>query len=336
MGIERSGVGIKNRRDAPILGKTEPPLTMSTALPPVPSLDELAAYLVPLEADDADGVERLRLALHAMTSSVDLPVRARVLLDEAAQAVDAAATTGAVQAALDTVSRLVEEAMKGLNVEGAPVAAPKPVAPPVAAPETVGTAAATTGVGIPTDEPFPDDADRDLLGDFITESRESLAAAEAALLALEGNPHDTESINTVFRAFHTIKGTSAFLGLVRASEFAHHAESLLSRVRDREIQFTPRVADLSLKSSDLLKEILDGCETGIKTGRLPIPSAYASLMHAVMAMVELSADEVNALLDEAPADHTAVAAAELPAAPQAPAPVVIAAPEAPEIGRAHV
>jgi two-component system chemotaxis sensor kinase CheA len=186
-----------------------------------------------------------------------------------------------------------------------------PVAPPVAVAAPAAPAATTSAsseAAMPEDEPLPDDADRDLLADFITESRDTLQAAETALLQLEGDPEHGEAINTVFRTFHTIKGTAAFLGLQRASEFAHHAESLLSRVRDREIPYSPRVADLSLKSADLLKEILEGCEQGLATGRLPIPRGYASLMHQVMALVEMTAEDV-AVADDHPSTPVPVAPA---------------------------
>ncbi len=65
---------------------------------------------------------------------------------------------------------------------------------------------------------LPPEAVPALLGDFIIESRDLVASAEAALLELETDPEKTGAINTVFRAFHTIKGTSAFLGLDRLSE----------------------------------------------------------------------------------------------------------------------
>ena len=130
---------------------------------------------------------------------------------------------------------------------------------------------------------IPDDADLSLLGDFIAESRDSMAGAEAALLALEANPDDIEAINTVFRAFHTVKGTAAFMGLDRLAEFAHHAESLLSRVRDRELAYTQPVANLSLRSNDVLGEFLEAVEKSVNT-REPIrlPSDFPGLMHDLL------------------------------------------------------
>ena len=296
---------------------------MAASLPPLPSLDELAAYLVALEPDDQAGVDRLRHALRALTSHLDVPVTVRVVLDEAVQELDAAVATGGNAAALDAVGRRLEEAMAVPSSAPVARAVTAPAVAPAATP-TAAPSAPTADSAIPGGEPLPDDADRDLLADFITESRDTLQAAETALLQLESDPEHGEAINTVFRTFHTIKGTAAFLGLHRASEFAHHAESLLSRVRDREIPYTPRVADLSLKSADLLKEILEGCEQGLATGRLPIPKGYADLMHQVMAMVEMPAADVAAAtapVVEAQAPASA-ASAPLAAAPVAAAPVL--------------
>ena len=83
-----------------------------------------------------------------------------------------------------------------------------------------------------------------------------VASAEAALLELETDPENTEAVNTVFRAFHTIKGTSAFLGLDHISELAHGAESFLSRIRDKEIRCTGGYADLAFRSVDMLKDLI--------------------------------------------------------------------------------
>ena len=140
---------------------------------------------------------------------------------------------------------------------------------------------------------IPDDADLSLLGDFIAESRESMTGAEAALLELEANPEDIEAINTVFRAFHTVKGTAAFMGLDRLAEFAHHAESLLSRVRDRELPYTQSVADIWLRCNDVLAQFLDAVEQSVQARDvIVLPPDYAALMHdllhvdAVLAGIE--------------------------------------------------
>lgn len=141
--------------------------------------------------------------------------------------------------------------------------------------------AASAPVEIPEEDEsdsLPEDADRDILADFLVESREYVEGAEAALLTLETNPEDEESVNTVFRAFHTIKGTAAFLNLTRISEMAHRAESLLSRVRDHEIEFTGGYADLALKSIDVLKELLQSVENALGGDPFTKPADYNELM----------------------------------------------------------
>lgn len=162
---------------------------------------------------------------------------------------------------------------------------------------------------------LPDDADRDLMSDFITESVECVGNSEAALLSLEENPTDEEAVNTVFRAFHTVKGTSAFLGLTRIAAFAHEAESLLSRVRDKEIAYARGCADLSLRSVDMLKELLAAVVTALSgDGRLPLPDGYHELIDALVAY-DPARDAAGVEVAAAPrAELVASDAADAPAA----------------------
>ncbi len=148
---------------------------------------------------------------------------------------------------------------------------------------------------------IPDDADLALLRDFIAESREAMTGAEAALLALEANPDDIESINTVFRAFHTVKGTAAFMGLSRLAEFAHHAESLFSRVRDRELPCSQAVANLALRSSDVLGLFLDAVAQSVQTREIiTLPAGHAELMYDLMHVDAVLADNTRAYSSPAP------------------------------------
>ncbi len=132
------------------------------------------------------------------------------------------------------------------------------------------------------DEPekdyMPDDAEPELLAAFVTESSELITNAEDALLALETDPEDMEAIGSVFRAFHTIKGTAAFLELSLIAEMGHHAESLLSRVRDGEIRYEGGYADLSLKTLDMLKELIMAVQSALSGGPLLRPAGYDSLL----------------------------------------------------------
>ncbi|MCP4367534.1 MAG: chemotaxis protein CheA [Deltaproteobacteria bacterium] len=130
----------------------------------------------------------------------------------------------------------------------------------------------------PDHDYMPEDADFELIGEFIAEGSDLIEAAEEALLTLETDPDDTESVGKVFRAFHTIKGTSAFLELTLLSEMGHHAESLLSRVRDGEIRYSGGYADLTLRALDMLKGILMSVEDAIGGSPLLKPVEYDELM----------------------------------------------------------
>ncbi len=69
--------------------------------------------------------------------------------------------------------------------------------------------------------------DSDLLREFHSESLELLQFIEQGVLVLEANPTDSETINSIFRAFHTFKGGAGLLGLGALRDLAHDLESLL-------------------------------------------------------------------------------------------------------------
>lgn len=103
-----------------------------------------------------------------------------------------------------------------------------------------------------TDDAF----DPEILAGFIIESTEALAEAERAALLLEAAPDDREAVNAVFRALHSIKGTSSFLGLAHISTLAHEAESLLSRMRDGSLRVDSTMIDLIVRCIDTLRRWL--------------------------------------------------------------------------------
>jgi two-component system, chemotaxis family, sensor kinase CheA len=158
-------------------------------------------------------------------------------------------------------------------------------APATSIAPAVGSAAATSNVSACSAAPelfMPADTGLDLMPDFIAEALDYVEAAEAALLALEADAGDVESINVVFRAFHTIKGTAAFLGLDSISLMAHHAESLLSRVRDGELAFAGPCADLSLKAADMLRALVESLRSAVPGQPLPTPADYHEFL-AILA-----------------------------------------------------
>jgi len=110
------------------------------------------------------------------------------------------------------------------------------------------------------------DSDKELVRDFVMESREHVSSIELNLLSLETNPEDMQVIDAVFRPFHSIKGVAGFLNLSDIHRLSHCVESLLDSARSGSLSVTNEVIDLVLSSVDLLKILLDDLEGAVSRG----------------------------------------------------------------------
>jgi len=112
---------------------------------------------------------------------------------------------------------------------------------------------------------MPDDMAQDpsLLQDFLTECDELIEHLDQDLVVLESSPEDAELINRVFRAFHTIKGTSGFMGFTQVVSLTHKAEDLLNLVRKGERKITRRAMDIFLKVLDQLRRMFQDIHQGV-------------------------------------------------------------------------
>ena len=97
-----------------------------------------------------------------------------------------------------------------------------------------------------------------LIADFLTETNESIADLDVALVKLERTPDDQATLSLIFRLVHTIKGTCEFLGLPRLEKVAHAAENVLGKVRDGVLTATPDTVTLVLTALDRIKAIVGG------------------------------------------------------------------------------
>ena len=93
-------------------------------------------------------------------------------------------------------------------------------------------------------------------GAFFEEASEHLENMEAGLLQLENSGGDRETLNTIFRAAHSIKGASSTFGMDQVARFTHVLENLLDRMRDGEIAATRDLCELLLKSTDVLAGLI--------------------------------------------------------------------------------
>lgn len=97
---------------------------------------------------------------------------------------------------------------------------------------------------------------------FYEECRENLEVLENVLLHLDPQQADDETINTIFRAAHSIKGGAATFNLLDISEFTHSVEAYLDLVRNHQTQLSTSSVDVLLKSCDMIRELLQGHEQG--------------------------------------------------------------------------
>ncbi|MCA0370533.1 MAG: chemotaxis protein CheW [Proteobacteria bacterium] len=100
----------------------------------------------------------------------------------------------------------------------------------------------------------------ELLGEFLTETTESIAALDNDLVTLEQQPDNPELLSRIFRTMHTIKGTCGFIGLPRLEKVAHAGENVLGKIRDGELAVTGDIITVILECLDRIKEIVECLE----------------------------------------------------------------------------
>jgi len=93
---------------------------------------------------------------------------------------------------------------------------------------------------------------------FFDEAEELLAEAERLLLSIDMENPDTEDLNAIFRAAHSIKGGAATFGFMDMTEITHVLENLLDKIRKNEMALTAEHVDAFLAAKDVLKMELDG------------------------------------------------------------------------------
>ncbi len=99
-------------------------------------------------------------------------------------------------------------------------------------------------------------ADKELIREFITESAEHLVAIEGQMLILEKDNSATETLNAIFRGFHTIKGLAGFLEFAEIQSLTHEVENLLDLARTCQLTVSPSLVDVVLESTDIVRHEL--------------------------------------------------------------------------------
>jgi two-component system chemotaxis sensor kinase CheA len=146
----------------------------------------------------------------------------------------------------------------------------------------------------------------EIVGEFLMESHENLDQIDRDLVSLEQEPNSRDLISRIFRAIHTIKGTSGFLAFSRLEKLAHAGESLLSKLRDGVQPVTPATITTLLATIDGVRSLLTAIEETGSENDVDVDSIITQVnaqMNAGEAAAEAAAEA------GAPAEATAEAAA---------------------------
>jgi two-component system chemotaxis sensor kinase CheA len=147
----------------------------------------------------------------------------------------------------------------------------------------------------------------EILEVFFQECAEGLDAMESGLLHLDANA-DRETINTIFRAAHSIKGGAGTFGFMEISDFTHAVETLLDEMRNGSRPVTPDAVEVLLQAVDVMREMVD-----LAKAKRPIVSSKADELTRRLAAILAhqpppAQDSTNAV------PHAAVATVDKPLA----------------------
>ena len=147
----------------------------------------------------------------------------------------------------------------------------------------------------------------DMLKDFVIEALDLATNVEEHLLTLERNPGDLNTLNAVFRSFHTIKGGAGFMNLPSMVSACHLTENLFDALRTGQVPVTPIAIEAALQASGFVADQLNELANGARPDSL-------SAMPVSLEDILTSAIEGNAAAPAPAATAAAAPAATVAAA----------------------
>lgn len=105
--------------------------------------------------------------------------------------------------------------------------------------------------------PFSDPEMQEIFEGFLVETNELLENISQDLMTIENEPDNMDLLNQIFRSFHTIKGTSSFMGFSEISTITHEAEDLLNKLRRSELVISIEITDVLLEVHDWIERLIE-------------------------------------------------------------------------------
>ncbi|EOQ97709.1 P2 response regulator binding domain protein [Leptospira wolbachii serovar Codice str. CDC] len=99
---------------------------------------------------------------------------------------------------------------------------------------------------------------------FLEESEDQIEELNSNLVKLEKDHENPEIINDIFRAAHSLKSSSAFVGLYNLSDLSHTMENLLQKIREGSLEINVKLVNLLFECFDLIKQVIEGVANGVK------------------------------------------------------------------------
>lgn len=141
---------------------------------------------------------------------------------------------------------------------------------------------------------------KEIVDSFLLETKEILERLDVDLMLLEKTPDDNDLLNQIFRSFHTIKGTSGFLGLEKLPEVTHKCEDILNKLRKGEVKLSLPIMDGIILGYDTIKALIKVIENDkneeIETET--VSSKLVSLLEKINNGSSLDEHNVEVMVDE--------------------------------------
>ena len=163
---------------------------------------------------------------------------------------------------------------------------------------------------------------------FFQECEEQLAELETGLLAMKDGETDSETVNAVFRAVHSIKGGAGAFSLTDLVRFAHVFETVLDEMRSGRLAPDGRILDVMLRAADVLADLVRASRDGGTVDEARCQALTAELGALTDAPEEAAAEDELLDLDFAPILVSVDLAEEEPAAAEEAAPAAVEPAEA--------
>jgi len=132
---------------------------------------------------------------------------------------------------------------------------------------------------------------------FLEETKELIEQFEKSLLQLEKEPNNTDAIQSLFRAAHTIKGSSSSLGFDSLAKFTHSLESLMDMVRSSKLALNQNIINILFKGLDFIQEAVDDIEEG-HNGDIDSSELVAMIEKAKASPSELSIPSGDSVIEK--------------------------------------